>query len=113
MVEACRRRFASLEFLCVDATDLRIFSDRRFDVVVFSFNGIDYIPTDEARARCLLEVARVLRPGGRFIFSSHNAKYIGWRPNTTVRKAFVTNSSARLPNGERKTRARAAHKGTG
>lgn len=78
MIDACRKRFPSLEFCCVDATDLARFDDSSFDVVVFSHNGIDYIPIDQARARCFSEVTRVLRPGGYFIFSSHNADFCGF-----------------------------------
>lgn len=74
MVEACRKKFPALEFYCEDASDLKRFDDRSFDVVVFSFNGIDHIRTVESRALCMREVSRVLRPDGRFIFSSHNAK---------------------------------------
>jgi SAM-dependent methyltransferase len=74
MVEACRKKFPALEIYCEDASDLKRFDDASFDVVVFSFNGIDNIRTAEARGRCMREVNRVLRPGGRFIFSSHNAK---------------------------------------
>ncbi len=80
MVEVCRVKFPSLEFRCEDASDLSCFGNETFDAVVFSFNGIDYIRTDKARARCLLEVKRVLKSGGRFIFSSHNAKAIGVWP---------------------------------
>jgi ubiquinone/menaquinone biosynthesis C-methylase UbiE len=76
MVEACRRKFPSFEFHCQDASDLKRFDNDNFDVVVFSFNGIDNIPTQEARGRCFQEVKRVLRPGGHFLFSSHNAKWI-------------------------------------
>jgi SAM-dependent methyltransferase len=74
MVEACRKRFPDLEFRHCDATDMHQFSDGAFDAVVFSFNGIDCIRNDEGRARCLTETSRVLKPGGIFIFSSHNAR---------------------------------------
>ena len=74
MVEACKRRYPLLDVRLVDATDLGQFSDGEFDAVVFSFNGIDYIGIDEGRARCFREVARALKEGGVFIFSSHNAK---------------------------------------
>ncbi len=80
MVEACRRKYPSLEFHCEDASDLKRFADGSFDVVVFSYNGIDYLQSDEARKNCLLEVKRVLRGGGRFIFSSHNARCLVSRP---------------------------------
>jgi SAM-dependent methyltransferase len=47
---------------------------------VFSANGIDCIRTNEGRAKCLREVARVLKPGGVFVVSSHNAQAIGVWP---------------------------------
>jgi SAM-dependent methyltransferase len=56
------------------------FEDRDFDAVVFSANGVDYIRTDEGRAKCLAKVARVLKPGGVFVASSHNARAIGVWP---------------------------------
>jgi SAM-dependent methyltransferase len=80
MVAACRARHPQLEVRQGDATDLSQFEDRLFDVVVFSFNGIDSIRTDEGRARCLHEVARVLKPDGVFVVSSHNAQAIGVWP---------------------------------
>jgi len=80
MVDACSKRFPGLEFRHGDATDLSQFADGEFDAVVFSFNGIDCIRTDEARARCLKEVARVLNVGGVFIFSSHNPQALGVLP---------------------------------
>ena len=80
MVEACRARYPQLEVYHGDATDLSQFEDRHFDAVVFSFNGIDCIRTDEGRATCLREVARVLKPGGVFVVSSHNAQAIGVWP---------------------------------
>jgi SAM-dependent methyltransferase len=80
MVEACRARYPQLEFHLGDATDLSRFEDRHFDAVVFSANGIDCIRTDEGRAECLREVAGVLKPGGVFVVSSHNAQSIGVWP---------------------------------
>jgi ubiquinone/menaquinone biosynthesis C-methylase UbiE len=80
MVAVCQRKFPTLEFYCENACDLRRFEDARFDVVVFSYNGMDCIGSVEARMDCLREVFRVLKSGGRFIFSSHNAKQLGWWP---------------------------------
>lgn len=72
MVDACRARFAreGYAFEVGDATALS-FEDASFDVVFFSFNGIDYVDGD-GRARVLGEVRRVLSPGGLFVFSTHN-----------------------------------------
>lgn len=57
-----------------DARDLRMFGDSRFDFALFSYNGIDYI-SDSGRLQALNEIHRVLRPGGYFMFSTHNLNY--------------------------------------
>lgn len=79
MVEACRTRFPELEFHEANAVDLSRFEDGSFDAVMFAFNGIDYITLDAHRAACLREIARVLAPGGVFVFSSHNARALIYR----------------------------------
>jgi len=53
-----------------DARHLEDLADASFDVVLFSFNGIDHVPADD-RATVLREIHRVLRPGGTLLFSSH------------------------------------------
>jgi ubiquinone/menaquinone biosynthesis C-methylase UbiE len=88
MVSACRVQWPNLLFEHCDATDMAQFSDGEFDAVVFSFNGIDEIRTDEERARCLSETARVLKAGGIYIFSSHNARIIGIWPNLSTAKGI-------------------------
>ena len=81
MVAAASARFPDQKFLHGDATDLTRFRDNSFDNVVFSFNGIDYIRDDKGRAKCLAEIARVLKPGGTLVFSSHNAQALGLWPH--------------------------------
>jgi ubiquinone/menaquinone biosynthesis C-methylase UbiE len=81
MVETCRRKFPQLAFEHMDASNLVQVPDNTFDVVVFSFNGIDCLPTNELRSACLKSVCRVLRPGGHFIFSSHNARVLFIKPD--------------------------------
>jgi SAM-dependent methyltransferase len=71
MVAAARRRYPDAEFLELDACDLSRFAHASFALVLFSYNGIDYV-THERRLRVLAEVHRVLEPGGAFVFSSHN-----------------------------------------
>lgn len=83
MVDACSARFPGLEFIQCDAADLSRFESGTFDALVFSFNGIDVLPGDGAREACLSETARVLKPGGVFIFSSHNARLVLSWPDLT------------------------------
>ena len=49
MIEAARARFPDLEFRWGDAADLSSFEDGSFDLVVFSFNGMSCLPSDDAR----------------------------------------------------------------
>lgn len=72
VIEEARTRLPQGDFRVMDARDLSGLSGKHFDLVFFSFNGIDYIPNIEGRQRCLHEVAKVLKPGGVFSYSSHN-----------------------------------------
>jgi SAM-dependent methyltransferase len=76
MIRACRGKFPALDFRLADASDLAPFGDESFDAIVFSFNGVDCLLPGEKRLRCFRECARVLRPGGVLIFSSHNPRSI-------------------------------------
>jgi ubiquinone/menaquinone biosynthesis C-methylase UbiE len=48
------------------------FDTDSFDAVVFSFNGIMTIPAKETRQKSFNEIYRVLKPGGIFIFTTHD-----------------------------------------
>jgi SAM-dependent methyltransferase len=80
MLARYREKFPEMTLLRLDATDLGAFPNESFDAVVFSFNGIDTIPTLEGRRRCFAECSRVLRPGGTLLFSVHNARYLIFSP---------------------------------
>ncbi|MBI2677656.1 MAG: class I SAM-dependent methyltransferase [Candidatus Koribacter versatilis] len=92
MVEACRSQFPHLDFHALDASDLSQFRDGSFDAVVFSFNGLDCLPTEALRQRCIAECARVLREGGVFIVSTHNPRCLF----TTLDRSIVRRKSKAL-----------------
>ncbi len=71
MVERARARCPGLDLHVGDARALTAFDDASFDVVLFSFNGLDYVD-HSGRQQVLAEVHRVLKAGGVFLFSSHN-----------------------------------------
>jgi SAM-dependent methyltransferase len=71
MIRTAKNQNLATPFLVGNASFLSIKSEI-FDVVVFSFNGIDYIYPYAQRLKALQEIKRVLKPGGLFIFSAHN-----------------------------------------
>jgi SAM-dependent methyltransferase len=81
MIEAARSRASELShvrFFVADATDIPL-PDGSHDNALFSYNGIEGIPTPELRRRALVEIHRVLAPGGRFVLttkSCFNRHYI-------------------------------------
>ena len=76
MVDACRQRFPHWRFCRGDARDLSDHAAQSYNFVLFSYNGIDCVD-HTGRLQILREVARVLRPGGVFMFSSHNLDVVG------------------------------------
>jgi SAM-dependent methyltransferase len=71
MIRTASKRFPQSQLDVRDARDLSAYHDAEFDTVVFSFNGMDCLSFD-GRLAAMEEIARVLKPGGAFIFSSHN-----------------------------------------
>lgn len=61
----------NINFVVGDATKLE-YEDNSFDVVIFSFNGMQCIPGLENRRNVLKEVYRVLKPRGYYIFTAHD-----------------------------------------
>ncbi len=106
MIEGCRRRFpdppSNIGFAVGDARDLHGCSDAGFDLILFSYNGLDYIGHED-RHRALRELRRLAAPGAWVCFSSHNLMSLGlprpagapggWRP--VFRRAAL-----RLLNGD-------------
>ena len=83
MIDVCRKKFAAnswnVRFCVGDVRGMNELLNEYFDFILFSYNGIDYI-NHEGRLAALSEIRRVLKKGGHFFFSAHNA--------TTVRKMF-------------------------
>lgn len=75
LVRAAQQLFPDSDIRWCDARDMSQFEDASFDFVNFSFNGLDSLDHD-GRLQVLAEVHRVLRPGGRWMFSSHNRDYV-------------------------------------
>ena len=96
MIAACKHRFAlsahKISFAVCNAQDLSQFANDSFDLILFSFNGIDSVSHCD-RLKILQEVYRVGRSGGCFVFSSHNlqsleqqfnwGKQVSWNPIAT------------------------------
>jgi ubiquinone/menaquinone biosynthesis C-methylase UbiE len=96
MVDACRAKYPALDFRVADARDLSIFPDESFDFVLFSFNGVDCLAFDH-RSCVFNEVRRVLRPGGTFVFSSHNAGFLDpMTPGAVMRLALRPGTSLKV-----------------
>lgn len=79
MIAACQQRFTAssdnMSLEVADARDMDCFADNSFDLILFSFNGIDYVDHCD-RLKILQEVKRVGKPGCYFFFSSHNLQSI-------------------------------------
>jgi SAM-dependent methyltransferase len=71
MIAYCRRRFPSGSFEVCSATDLSRFANHPFDVVLFSYNGLDCLD-HTGRLRALDEIRHTLVANGLFVFSAHN-----------------------------------------
>lgn len=71
MINVAKKKFPKINFEVGDACKLN-FPDEKFDVVFFSYNGLDYIFPEEKRILAIKEISRVLKQGGIFVYSSHN-----------------------------------------
>ncbi len=79
MIENCKKRFlnkyTNARFLVKDVRNLSGFENGEFDIVLFSFNGLDNI-NNEQRETAVKDIRRICKQDGYFIFSSHNIFYI-------------------------------------
>jgi ubiquinone/menaquinone biosynthesis C-methylase UbiE len=73
LINTAKRRLPYLD-LRVGSYDRIEEPDSAFSHVLISFNGIDLAFPESQRLTSLRECARVLKPGGTLIYSSHNIK---------------------------------------
>ena len=73
-----KERRSEIRFLQSDATQLS-FESNAFDGVIFGFNGLMQIPHRENRKKAMQECFRVLRPNGKFVFTSHDRSLPKWK----------------------------------
>lgn len=71
-------RKSKINFHKEDATGLS-FSSNLYDGIIFGFNGLMQIPKREKRKKAMSECFRVLKPGGRFVFTSHDRSIPKWK----------------------------------
>ncbi len=95
MVELCRKNHPDLRFEHMDARDLSAFGDASFDLVVFSYNGIDSVDA-AGRLAILHEAARVLASGGAFVFSTFHRGWRGFDRRVDYRRLEWTPNPVRL-----------------
>lgn len=76
-VNIAKRRFPYLD-ICVGSFDDIEEETASFSNVFIGLNSIDCAFPEEQRIAALRECARLLKPGGIFIFSSHNLKSLHW-----------------------------------
>lgn len=72
---ALEKNFPTLTFLQADATRLEechVLRDMSFDAVLFMFNGLMQIPGREHRRAAMRGLHRLCKPGGCFIFTTHD-----------------------------------------
>jgi len=74
MIDACKRKFKVLKFIHCDASDMRVLGKKKYDFILFSFNGLDSMSHDK-RIKTLQEIYRCLKKDGVFAFSTHNRDF--------------------------------------
>lgn len=89
MVELARDRFPGLDLRVGDARDLAGLDSASFDLVVFSFNGIDSLDHEDRR-RAVRAMRRVVAPAGRVVFSTFSIDGVSFDERPWTLRGFRT-----------------------
>tara|TARA_B100001057_G_scaffold251328_1_gene251596 strand:- start:7777 stop:8610 length:834 start_codon:yes stop_codon:yes gene_type:complete len=84
-LQAQKERASGVRFAVEDATRLS-YSEESFHGVIFGFNGLMQIPGRGNRVRAMSEAFRVLKKGGRFVFTTHDRAFPKWKKFWSVEK---------------------------
>lgn len=95
MVRLAQRKQPYADFRVMDARDLSAFADHSFDLVFFSYNGLDAV-NEESRVRILNEVSRVLTHEGAFVFSTFNMNWEGFGKRRPLFQLTWTKNPVRM-----------------
>ena len=95
MIRLARRNHPDLRYELMDARDLSHLPAESFDVVLFSYNGIDSVNPD-GRLEVMASVERVLVPGGVFVFSTFHRGWDGFSRRIGYRRLVWTRDPVRL-----------------
>jgi len=87
MIGVAKKKYPEISFNVMDATKLA-YDDNTFDYVLFSFNGLDCIYPYEERLKTLTKLYDIIKPGGLFIYSSHNSTCFITRRKSRLRNLF-------------------------
>lgn len=83
MIDICNEKYGTydtISFKVLDARNLDSLGRKYFDIILFSYNGLDCIDIKH-RKNVLKGITKLLKDGGKFIFSMHNINHIKFMYN--------------------------------